>query len=176
MDYDSSAEDEELSEVRSSQDESIEDNDSESDDSSVESENGSDAETDELSWCWQVVVNEAVERHEEERRELIEKLASDGATEAGARQTANEKILPIVRKELRNILAEKMEWIHEIKKDSYFQKIMNTRKDLLDTGDYGWLEATKLAIHQRKFLLNDLVSQYLEDNESEISSADDSME
>jgi len=39
---------------------------------------------------------------------------------------------------------------------------MNTRKELFENGYYGWLEATKLAVSQRKYFLDDLISQWLQ--------------
>ena len=99
------------------------------------------------------------------KNQMVQKLVFDGETEEDAKLKADEKMLPILRKELRNILTEKLEWMHAMKRDLYFQKIMKTRKELLDTGDYEWLEATKLAIHQGKFLLDDLIpSQHLEEH------------
>jgi hypothetical protein len=160
MDYDvDREEEEELSDVEES-------------DSNVESEhNSDDSEVDdsdhEQPWYWQIIIDEADERHEEERKEIVENLTANGETETDAKQAAYEKILPRLRKELRKILTEKLEWMQAMKQDSYFKKIMKTRKELLDTGDYDWLEATKLALHQRKFLLNDLIpSEYVDkDNE-----------
>ena len=54
---------------------------------------------------------------------------------------------------------EKLEWMHELKKDRYYRKIMKTRNDLIDTGDYDRREATEAAIHNRKFLLNRLFDE-----------------
>ena len=162
MDYDVDREEEELS------------SDVEESDSNVESEhNSDDSEVDdsdhEQPWYWQIIIDEAAERHEEERKEIVENLTANGKTETDAKQAAYEKILPRLRKELRKILTEKLEWLQAIKQDSYFKKIMKTRKELLDTGDYDWLEATKLALHQRKFLLDELIpSEYIDnDNEEE---------
>jgi len=46
--------------------------------------------------------------------------------------------------------------MHAMKKDSTFQKVMQTQKDLKDTEGFGWKESTELAIDKRKFLLNRL--------------------
>ena len=145
--------------------------DAEESDSSVESEHDSDDEEDddfEQPWYWQIIIDEAVERHEDKRKEIVENLTANGETETNAEQVAYKKILPRLRRELRKILTEKLEWMQAMKKDSYFKKIMKTRKELLDTGDYDWLEATKLALHQRKFLLDDLIpSEYVDNNNEE---------
>ena len=49
--------------------------------------------------------------------------------------------------------------MHELKKDPYYRKVMKTRNDLIDTGDYDSREATEAAIHNRKFLLNRLFDE-----------------
>ena len=54
---------------------------------------------------------------------------------------------------------ENLEWMHELKKDPYYRKVMKTRNDLIDTGDYDSREATEAAIHNRKFLLNRLFDE-----------------
>jgi len=43
-----------------------------------------------------------------------------------------------------------------MKKDYTFQKVMETQKDLKDTGEFDCLESTELAVDKRKFLLNRL--------------------
>jgi hypothetical protein len=177
MDYNgNSAEEEVLSDFDSSSDASMESSSSDSDVSS-ESEYDTDDEPD-LSWCWQVLVDEAADRHEKERQEIIERLVSEsGETKASAIQIANAKILPMVTKEIRKALVEKLEWIQLMKKDPNFQKIIKTKKELLETGDYDWLEAIKLAVHNRKYLLNDLIPQYLQNTyNAEGSTSDDAME
>lgn len=133
----------------------------------------SDAESDDspIPWYWQILVDEAIERHEEEKEIMVKHLVSNG--EINANRTVYEKMLPVLRKELRKILTEKLEWLHSIKKDYYFKKILKTRRELLDSGDYDLNEATKLAIHQRKFLLDDLIPSQDDEEESDKS---DSME
>ena len=41
---------------------------------------------------------------------------------------------------------EFLQWMHAMKKDPTFQKVMETRQDLKDTEGYDWLESTELAI------------------------------
>ena len=66
-------------------------------------------------------------------------------------------MLPVYRKELRKVLLEYLQWIHAMKKDPTFHKVIQTQKDLKDTEEYDWLESTELAIDECKFLLNRLV-------------------
>ena len=70
---------------------------------------------------------------------------------------AVDALLPVYRKELRKVLLEYLQWMHAMKKDSTFRKVMETRQDLKDTEGYDWSESTELAIDKRKFLLNRLI-------------------
>ena len=72
---------------------------------------------------------------------------------------ANNALLPIYRKELRKVFLEDLQWMHAIKKNSTFRKVMETKNELKDTEGIDWLEATELAINKRKFLLNRLFNQ-----------------
>ena len=98
--------------------------------------------------------------HEEELENLVHELQENGRhTIESAEAQAHNRMLPVYRKELRNILLNKLEWMHEIKKDPYYRKIMKTRQDLMDIDGYDWMEATEAAIHRRKFLLSKLFSE-----------------
>lgn len=133
------------------------DSSSENDHDSLYSDTDSEDSTDEVPWYWENLVDEANDRLEENKKQIVEKRLANGETEEDAEINAHNELLPILRKELRNILLDRLVWMHAIKRDSYFKKIMRTRQELLDSGDYGWLEAAQLAIHQRKFLLDDLI-------------------
>ena len=63
-------------------------------------------------------------------------------------------LLPVYRKELRIVFLEYLKWMHAMKKDSTFRKVMQTRQDLKDSEGYDWLESTELAVDKRKFLLD----------------------
>ena len=73
-----------------------------------------------------------------------------------ARIKAENALLPVCRKELRIVFLEYLKWMHAMKKDSTFRKVMQTRQDLKDSEGYDWLESTELAVDKRKFLLNRL--------------------
>ena len=51
---------------------------------------------------------------------------------------------------------EKLEWMHGMKKDPIYRRIMQTRNELIDIGEYDRREATEAAIHARNFFLNRL--------------------
>jgi len=126
-----------------------------------------------LPWCWQVLMGQAADQLEEKRQEMIEAQVVNGVSEAQAVEIANENIVPAVRKELQKLLVGRLKWMHLMRRDLNFKKIMNTRKELSENGDYDWLEATKLAVSQRKYLLDDLTSQYLQ---NAYEDSDDAME
>ena len=73
-----------------------------------------------------------------------------------ARVKAENALLPVYRKELRKVLLENLQWMRAMKKDPTFKKVIETQKELKDTGGFDWLKSTELAIDKRKFLLNRL--------------------
>ena len=113
---------------------------------------------------WSAIEDKALACHEEELENLVHELQENGHTLESAEAQPHNRMLPVYRKEVRNILLNKLEWMHEMKKDPYYRKIMKTRQDLMDINGYDWMEATEAAIHRRKFLLNKL------SNEQEIPS------
>ena len=58
--------------------------------------------------------------------------------------------------ELRKVLLEYPQWMHAMKKDPTFKKVMETQKELKDTEGFDLLESAEPAINKRKFLLNRL--------------------
>ncbi|XP_031570661.1 protein SDA1 homolog [Actinia tenebrosa] len=131
--------------------------DSEVDTSESESYDGPDDDDDEPEEnCWSVLIKETMDRHEIELKSLENQYMEKGETKASAEVLAYNKMIPAFQNELRNVLLEKLVWIRALRRDPYYCKIMRTRRDLLDTGDYDWMEATQVAIDQRKFLLNNL--------------------
>lgn len=97
-----------------------------------------------------------MDRHETELEALENEYMERGESKEWAEVHAYNKMISVFRNELRNVLFEKLKWIHAFKKDPYYRKIMRTRQDLLDKGEYDWMEATQVAIDYRKFLLNNL--------------------
>ena len=117
---------------------------------------------------WVELLDESENRHRQKYNNLMEVYIQNGESKPSAEVLAYNQLLPTYRKELRNVLWEKLEWMHRLRKDPYYKKLMSTKQDLLDTGEYDWREATRLAICKRKFLLNDLFTPLkLEINEHE---------
>ena len=105
---------------------------------------------------WSRIQDEASDRHEAQLEALINKYEQNGDSSEVARIKAENALLPVYRKELRIVFLEYLKWMHAMKKDSTFRKVMQTRQDLKDSEGYDWLESTELAVDKRKFLLNRL--------------------
>jgi len=89
-------------------------------------------------------------RHLERLNALTDEYKKNGDSQQAARIKAANTLLPVYRKELRKVLLEYLHWMHAIKKDSTFRKLMQTKWELKDTEGYNWLESTELAIDRRK--------------------------
>ena len=110
---------------------------------------------------WSPIQDEAFARLDNELQELIIKYQERGDPTSVAEAKARNILLPHYSKELRKILMKKLEWMHGMKKDPIYRRIMQTGNELIDIGEYDRREATETAIHARKFLLNRL---FLEDD------------
>ena len=143
----------------------FEDNDDiESDQESEQSSQGSQyseesessQEEEEKIDPWLRIEEEVDNRHQAELEALINEYEQNGDSTEVARIKAENALLPVYRKELRKVFLENLQWMHAMKKDSTYRKVMQTQQDLKDSEGYDWLEATELAIDKRKFLLNRL--------------------
>ena len=75
-----------------------------------------------------------------------------------------------IRKRFRLLLAAKIEWYRNLRKNNIFKKIMTTAKELQDgPGEIDREEALKMAISQRRMLLDRLIP----DTDSEEGVSDD---
>ena len=122
---------------------------------SSEIETGDECDENEED-IWSELQDEAIARHSDELQEFEDQFLEKGVLQPIAEAKALNKMLPVYRKELRHVLMERLEWMHEMKRDPYYKKIAKTREDLMNNDDYDWYEATEAAIHARKFLLNKL--------------------
>ena len=98
---------------------------------------------------------------------LADEYEQNGDSQQAASIKAENTLLPVYRKELRKVLFEYLQWMHAMKKDSTFRKVMQTQQELKDTECHDWLESTELAIDRRRFLLNRLFTkQPVPDNDN----------
>ena len=129
---------------------------SQSSQSSEEMDSSGEEEEEEHVDPWSRIQNEVCNRHEAQLEALINEYEQNGDSPEVARIKAENALLPVYRKELRKVFLEFLQWMHAMKKDPTFRKVMETRQDLKDTEGYDWMESTELAIDKRKFLLNRL--------------------
>ena len=123
---------------------------------SSEEMDSSEEEEEEHVDPWSRIQNEVCNRHEARLEALINEYEQNGDSPEVARIKAENTLLPVYRKELRKVFLEFLQWMHAMKKDPTFRKVMETRQDLKDTEGYDWLESKELAIDKRKSLLNRL--------------------
>ncbi|KAL9977036.1 hypothetical protein ACROYT_G014398 [Oculina patagonica] len=71
---------------------------------------------------------------------LINEYEEHGDSFEVARVKAENALLPVYRKELRKVLLDYLQWMHAMKKDSTFRKMIETKNELKDTEGYDWLE------------------------------------
>ncbi|KAL9986036.1 hypothetical protein ACROYT_G000097 [Oculina patagonica] len=139
-----------------SDDESSQESEQSSQDSQSSEEIDSSQEEKEDIDPWSRIQDEVTSRHEAKLEALINEYEQHGDSSEVARVKAENALLPVYRKELRKVLLDYLQWMHAMKKDSTFRKVIETKNELKDTEGYDWLESTELAIDKRKFLLNRL--------------------
>ena len=137
--------------IANSDQESVEDSSKDSSDSSH-----FDSTEDKEEDVWARMQHQAMERHQQDFEVMVQKYKQNGDSDEVAHVKANNALLNTYRKELREVLFEQVKWMHHLKKDPTYKKIMATKQNLMDVDDYSWEEATESAIHQRKYLLNKL--------------------
>ena len=128
----------------------------ESEQSSQSSEEMESSQEKEQIDPWSRIQDEAFSRHEAKLNALINEYEQNGDSHNVARVKAENALLPDYGKELRKVLLEYLQWMHAMKKDPTFRKVIQTQQELKDTEGFDWLESTELAIDKRKFLLNRL--------------------
>ena len=71
------------------------------------------------------------------------------------------------QKQFRQKYAGFLEWLRDLKHNKIHRKIMMTARKLEREENYDGREALHAAVENRKFLLDDLVANYIEDEEEE---------
>ncbi len=123
--------------------------------SEEESQDNDSQEENEID-VWDRLQQEVIDRHEAHWKELVEHYHQLGNSQEVAETKATNDLVPTYRNELRQVLFDTVKWMHDFRKDPYFKKITETRKNLMDNDGFDWIEATEAAIEKRKFLLNSL--------------------
>ena len=134
------------------------DDDSDDDDASMINNVGSDSESGTESDTSVDSVD-----NDDDRNWVFDCLIEEAEEELGKGATYKD-----IRKLFRRKLADKIEWVHNFRKHPIYKKIMTTAKDLQDgPGDYDKEEAVKVAISQRRTLLDRLIPYPHDSAESE---------
>ena len=120
--------------------------------SSLDSSDNKDTGEEDID-VWSKIQDEAMKRHDEEYNELLEKHLADGDNEEVATIKAENALVPTYRKEFRQVLFEELKWIHNLKKEPIYKKIVETKNNFVLNDDYDWEEAMESAINKRKYLL-----------------------
>jgi len=77
----------------------------------------------------------STERDKSRFHDLVNEYEQNGDSSEVARIKADNALVLVYRKELRKVFLEYLQWMHAMKKDSTFQKVMQTQKDLRDNKD-----------------------------------------
>jgi len=87
----------------------------------------SSQEEEEQIGPWSHIQVEVTSRHEAQlEAQINETWNKRGDSPEVARVKAENALLPVYRKELRKVLLEYLQWMHAMKKDSTFRKVMET--------------------------------------------------
>ena len=82
---------------------------------------------------WDRRQHEASKWHQSRFLDLVNEYEQNGDSTKVACIKADNASLPVYREELRKVFLEYLQWMQAMKKDSTFQKVRQTQKDLKDT-------------------------------------------
>ena len=74
---------------------------------------------------------------------------------------AENALLLVYRKELRNLLLENLQWMRAMKKDPTFKKVIETQKELKDTEGFDGLPLPNHMYFETDFKIFKMYFQYL---------------
>ena len=90
-------------------------------------------------------------------------------SENEAKDNVFHQILPTLEKEARKVYLENLQWIRNLRKDPMYQKVMESKRRLIDEDEFDSEEATEAAVQKRKHLLTEEifneVDEYDDDTE-----------
>jgi hypothetical protein len=116
-----------------------------------------DAERNEES-PWTYYINKAKKAYKsdvgEQAREYMEE---DGLDKKQAYKLAKKDHIDDYRKSFRQLLIKDLLHFQKLKQHPIYKKILNTKRQLIDSEDFGADEAIESAVKRRKYLLNKLI-------------------
>ena len=88
---------------------------------------------------WSRIFDEAEKGHETQLNALINQYEENGDSENVALIKAENPFLPVYKKRAEKSTLQYLHWMHAMKKDPTFRKVMETQKELKDTEGFGQL-------------------------------------
>ena len=162
------SEEEEVQESDESGEEEVLESEVDTEESNDESESEAsddDDDDEEHETIWDGFVRDAVDQHEEAYQEKMEQLVEQGFTQTLAKDHAFQEILPDVQKTLRQIYLRTIQLQQQLKKDPTHKKILSTKRKIEDEEGFSEEEAWDYAVKKRKYLLNQLITDKLKEEE-----------
>ena len=139
-------------------------------DASNEGESSEETDdSDEEADPWRALIDEATAELHTKHSELVQSFENEGFSEIDAKKQAFAAILPELRKELRNVYMDRLQWMSQLKRDPLHRKIMKTRDAFVAEDEFDPDEALVAAVKKRKFLLERMLEnrQHFPDEDDE---------
>ena len=130
---------------------SDESSDEHSDESSGE---GSDDEAKDSQYnLWTYLKNKALEKNDKKFRKKQEAFINKGESEDDAEISAFHSVLPDIRKDISKAYTELLLVWHYAEDDKSHEKIIETKRKLIEDDDYDVDEAIYSAVKKRKYII-----------------------
>ena len=110
---------------------------------------------------WHPIINAAFQTHQEQYEEQVDKITEEGLSNEDARVVAYKDMAPIYRKEISDRYLAKVLWYKSLSRDPIHRKIRDTARRLKDEEEYEDEESWKYAVQKRKFLLDEVLKDYI---------------
>ena len=135
----------------SSEEGSDESSDEHSDESSGE---GSDDETKDSQYnLWSYLKNKALDNNDKKFKKKQETFINKGESDNDAMISAFHSVLPDIRKDISKAYTELLLVWHYAEDDKGHEKIIETKRKLIEDDDYGVDEAIYSAVKKRKYII-----------------------
>ncbi len=123
---------------------------------------------------WEGWVDSTFEQfHQRMKKRVGELTSTSGLDLAEAQKKTAEELLPQMNKELRKKFLEFLKLGYRLKRDSTYQKIMNTAKRIRLDDEMDWEESVTYAAKTRKLLLDRVLQRWISNWGDEADDSDD---
>ena len=134
---------------------------SEATEQSSDTYNESDSDESMEKDPWHPIINEAFKTHQEQYQEQVNENTEEGLSNEDACVAAYKDMAPVYRKEISDRYLAKVLWYKSMSRDPIHRKIRNTARRLRDEEEYDDEESWKYAVQKRKFLMDDVLKDYI---------------